>query len=428
MTIAYLVNQYPKVSHSFIRREILGLEACGIKVARFAIRCSESELVDKADKLELTKTRSVLAIGKLALLISLLRVFITKPICFLKALWLALKIGWGSDRGVLLHLAYLAEACVVLTWCLNDKISHIHSHFGTNSTTVAMLCHRLGGPPYSFTVHGPEEFDKAKGIALTEKIKRSAFVVAISSFGRSQLYRWCDLEDWSKIHVIHCGVDEIFFQENFISIPNEPQLVCVGRLSEQKGHLLLIEAAGKLSAEGWQFKLVLVGDGSLRSQIESRIVQLDLLNHIKITGWASNAEVKQEILSSRALVLPSFAEGLPVVIMEALALCRPVLSTYVAGIPELVEPGVCGWLIPPGSVEALTDAMRKILQLPVAELMQMGKTGVERVAQKHDAAIEAGKLAALFRFHQDMSPKLTNSNYPLPDVSYARISTTRSRL
>ncbi len=410
MTIAYLVNQYPKVSHSFIRREILGLEECGIKVARFAIRCSESELVDEADKLELTKTRSVLGIGKVRLLISLLRVFITKPIHFIKALWLALKIGWGSDRGWLLHLAYLAEACVVLIWCLDDKISHIHAHFGTNSTAVAMLCHQLGGPPYSFTVHGPEEFDKAKGIALTEKIKSSAFVVAISSFGRSQLYRWCSLEDWSKIHVIHCGVDEIFFKENITTVPDFPQLVCVGRLSEQKGHLLLIEAAGKLAAEGWQFKLVLVGDGPLRSQIESRITQLDLLNHIKITGWASNTEVKQEILSSRALVLPSFAEGLPVVIMEALALSRPVLSTYVAGIPELVEPGVCGWLIPPGSVEALTDAMRKILQLPVADLVQMGKTGVQRVAQQHDAAIEAGKLAALFRFHQDMCPKITNSN------------------
>lgn len=410
MTIAYLVNQYPKVSHSFIRREILGLEACGITVARFAIRCSESELVDEADKLELTKTRSVLGIGKVRLLISLLRVFITKPIHFIKALWLTLKIGWGSDRGWLLHLAYLAEACVVLIWCLDDKISHVHAHFGTNSTAVAMLCHQLGGPPYSFTVHGPEEFDKAKGIALTEKIKRSAFVVAISSFGKSQLYRWCSLEDWSKIHVIHCGVDDIFFQENITTVPDLPQLVCVGRLSEQKGHLLLIEAAGNLAAEGWEFKLVLVGDGPLRSQIESRITQLGLLNHIRITGWASNTEVKQEILSSRALVLPSFAEGLPVVIMEALALSRPVLSTYVAGIPELVEPGVCGWLIPPGSVEALTDAMRKILQLPVADLVQMGKAGVERVAQHHDAAIEAGKLAALFRFHQDMCPKITNSN------------------
>ncbi len=428
MTIAYLVNQYPKVSHSFIRREILGLEGCGIKVARFAIRCSESELVDEADKLELTKTRFVLGIGKVGLLISLLRVFITKPVLFFQALWLALKIGWGSDRGVLLHLAYLAEACVVLIWCLDDKISHIHAHFGTNSTAVAMLCHQLGGPPYSFTVHGPEEFDKAKGIALPEKIKRSAFVVAISSFGRSQLYRWCSLEDWSKIHVIHCGVDEIFFQENLTPVPDLPQLVCVGRLSEQKGHLLLIEAAGKLAAEGWQFKLVLVGDGPLRSQIESRIIQLGLLNHIKITGWASNAEVKQEILLSRALVLPSFAEGLPVVIMEALALGRPVLSTYVAGIPELVEPGVCGWLIPPGSVEALTDAMRKILQLPVADLVQMGKTGFERVAQQHDAAIEAGKLAALFRFHQDLHSNLAHNNYACQDLLSASIPTTMSRL
>ena len=421
MTIAYLVNQYPKVSHSFIRREIVELEACGLEIRRFAIRSCESELIDEADKLELTKTRSVLGVGKVGLLISLLRVFITKPIRFAIALWLTLKIGWGSDRGVLNHLAYLAEAAVVLGWCLDEEISQIHAHFGTNSTTVAMLCHLLGGPPYSFTVHGPEEFDKVKGIALTEKIERASFIVAISSFGKSQLYRWCDPEYWSKIHVIHCGVDEMFFQRDYIPIPDRSRLVCVGRLSEQKGHLLLIEAARKLAAEGLEFKLVLVGDGPLRSQIESRIIQLSLQNHIEITGWASNTEVQEQILSSRALVLPSFAEGLPVVIMESLALGRPVLSTYVAGIPELVEPGVCGWLIPPGSVEALTNSIRTVLQLPVAELEEMGKTGIERVVQHHDAAIEAGKLAKLFQFDRDLSPNLAKSNYPREDVSYKSI-------
>ncbi|MBE9125766.1 MULTISPECIES: glycosyltransferase [unclassified Coleofasciculus] len=397
MTIAYLVNQYPKVSHSFIRREISGLEACGIRVARFSIRSCESELVDEADKLELEKTRLVLGVGKVGLLFGLLRIFATKPVRFLIALGLTLKIGLGSERGLLNHLAYLAEACVLLGWFSELGVTHVHAHFGTNSTTVAMLCHVLGGVPYSFTVHGPEEFDKVKAIALEEKIKRAAFVVAISSFGKSQLYRWCEYQQWSKIHEIHCGVDKMFLHQSLTSVPDEPRLVCVGRLSEQKGHLLLIEAAGQLAAEGLPFKLVLVGDGSLRPQIEARIAQLGLQDNVEITGWASNAEVQQQILASRALVLPSFAEGLPVVIMEALALGRPVIGTYVAGIPELVEPEVCGWLVPPGSVEELIAVMRKVLQLPVETLERMGKAGVERVAQRHDAAREAGKLAVLFR-------------------------------
>ena len=427
MTIAYLVNQYPKVSHSFIRREIAGLEACGIDVARFAIRSCSSELVDEADKLELEKTRIVLDSGIGGLLFGLLRVAITKPVSFWKTLWFTLKIGLGSERGILNHLAYLAEACILLGWFSKLEITQVHAHFGTNSTTVAMLCHLLGGPPYSFTVHGPEEFDKVQLISLPEKIKRAAFVVAVSSFGKSQLYRWCEYEHWSKIHVIHCGVDEMFLTKPPTPVPNQPQLVCVGRLSEQKGHLLLIEAVRRLAEEGLQFKLILAGDGELRSQIETMITQFELQDRIEITGWVSNTEVQQQILASKALVLPSFAEGLPVVIMEALALGRPVISTYIAGIPELVEPGVCGWLVPSGSVEALTIAMRTVLQSPVAQLEQMGKTGVERVAQQHHVATEARKLAVLFGFNSEPSKAEVVNNASIGNAGYAGVETTRSR-
>lgn len=397
MTIAYLVNQYPKVSHSFIRREIAGVEACGIQVARFSIRSCGSELVDEVDKLELEKTRVVLGVGKIGLLLALLGVAITRPMRFLSALKLMFQVGWSSERGVLRHLAYLAEACVLLGWFSELGVVQVHAHFGTNSTTVAMLCHALGGPPYSFTVHGPEEFDKAQAIALEEKIKRAAFVIAISSFGKSQLYRWCEHEQWSKIHEVHCGVDELFLTQHHTPVPDVPRLVCVGRLCEQKGHLLLVTAAGQLLAEGLPFMLVLVGDGPLRTEIEAMITSLGLEDHIIITGWASNHDVQQQILASRAMVLPSFAEGLPVVVMEALALSRPVISTYVAGIPELVKPGMCGWLVPPGSVDALTNAMREALQYSVEKLEHMGQVGASSVAQRHDAAIEASKLAALFR-------------------------------
>lgn len=406
MTIAYLVNQYPKVSHSFIRREIAGVEVCGITVKRFSIRSCGSELVDEVDKLELEKTKTLLKeIGKVGLLFALIYTAITRPVRFLSALWLMIQVGWHSERGLLRHFAYLAEACVLLRWFEDLGIAHVHSHFGTNSTTVAMLCRTLGGPPYSFTVHGPEEFDKAVAIALTEKINRSAFVVAISSFGKSQLYRWCEHEQWSKIHIVHCGVDKLFLNQPHVPIPNQPRLVCVGRLSEQKGHLLLVEAANRLAAEGLSFKLVFVGDGPLRPQIETLITQYGLQDHIEITGWASNSEVQQQILASRVLVLPSFAEGLPVVIMESLALSRPVISTYVAGIPELVEPGTCGWLVPPGSVEALTTAMHTALQLPVEKLEQMGQVGAESVAKQHDAAVEASKLTALFASNIEKTQK-----------------------
>jgi len=397
MAIAYLINQYPKVSHSFIRREIAGLEACGVPIERFSVRSSEAELVDAEDKAELQKTRVILKIGIAGLLFHLVRVSLTRPIRWLKALNLAIKLGWKGDRGILYHCVYLAEACVLLNWCQKSNISHIHAHFGTNSTTIAMLCSLLGEYTYSFTVHGPEEFDKPKAIGLPEKISRAAFVVAVSSFGRSQLYRLCNYKEWSKIHVIHCGVDKSFFKQTSIRESTNAQLVCVARLSEQKGQLLLVHAVSQLVAKGFKFKLLLVGDGELRGEIETLIEQYNLKDYIDITGWASGNEVQQHIIDSKVLVLPSFAEGLPVVIMEAFALGRPVISTYIAGIPELVESGINGWLIPSGSIESLQLSLQDALQMPISQIERMGKAGMECVAKKHDAFIEAAKLATLFQ-------------------------------
>ncbi|MEY2855958.1 MAG: hypothetical protein RLZZ74_267 [Cyanobacteriota bacterium] len=396
MKIAYLINQYPAISHSFIRREIAALETLGIEVERFSIR-SAAELVDQADQLELNKTRFILKAGIGSLLSNLLLTAITRPLRFWNTLRLTFKIGWGQDRGLLIHLGYLAEACLLLRWAKDADISHIHAHFAFNPTAVAMLCHTLGGPTYSFTVHGPESIDRAIILALGEKVKGAKFVAAISSYCQSQLYRWCDRADWPKIQIIHCGLDQPFFAQTPTPIPQNSRFVCVARLGEQKGHFVLLAAARQLALEGWQFKLSLVGDGPLRPQIEAMIVQYGLQEYVELTGWLSNAAVRQQILAAQVMVLPSFAEGLPVVIMEALALGRPVISTYIAGIPELLENDVCGWLVPSGSVEALVSAMRRVLQLAPQELEQMSQVGRERVRERHNVTLEAQKLENLFR-------------------------------
>jgi colanic acid/amylovoran biosynthesis glycosyltransferase len=260
-----------------------------------------------------------------------------------------------------------------------------------------MLCHALGGPGYSFTVHGPEEFDKPVALHLREKIEHSRFVVAISSFGRSQLYRWVDRAHWPKIEVVHCGLERAFHEVASVPVPAERRLVCVGRLCEQKGQLLLIEAAHLLSERGQQFELVLAGDGEMRPAIEAAIVLYALGDKVRITGWISSDQVRAELLAARALVLPSFAEGLPVVIMEAMALRRPVLTSYVAGIPELVEDGRNGWLFPAGSVEELAAVMANCLSMDLDQLQAMGNAARERVLQRHDIDTEVAKLARHFR-------------------------------
>lgn len=394
--VAYLVNQYPKVSHSFIRREIRALERLGVEVLRFSVRGHADELVDPEDLEERGRTDYILRTGAFRILLAVLGVLLRSPFAFFRGLRLALGMSQKADRPLPLHLIYFAEACLLLTKLRGSGVSHLHAHFGTNSAEVAMLTRELGGPPFSFTVHGPEEFDKPAFIGLPRKIEKAAFVVAISSYGRSQLYRLISSEHWEKIHVVHCGLEPAFHDGVYSEPPEVARLVCVGRLCEQKGQLLLLDAASRLVAEGVAFELVLAGDGEMRAEIEQRIQARGLQSRVRITGWISSDQVRDEILAARALVLPSFAEGLPVVIMEAMALGRPVLSTFVAGIPELVREDREGWLVPAGDVEALVQAVRRCLEAPQQVLRQMASSARERVVQRHDIDREASKLRMLF--------------------------------
>ncbi|NJR69436.1 MAG: glycosyltransferase family 4 protein [Synechococcales cyanobacterium CRU_2_2] len=396
MRVGYLINQYPKVSHSFIRREIAGIEACGIPVSRYSVRSCAAELVDPQDHQEFVQTQILLEQDRIAFINAFFRTAVGHPRRWLRTLALAVRLGLDCDQGLLKHLAYFVESCLLLCWCQQDEIQHLHVHFGTNSATLALLCYSQGGPSYSLTIHGPEEFDRAANLALDRKVASAAFVIAVSSFGRSQLYRLCPYKDWGKIQVVHCGVDRQFLQEPQGSVPDSTRLVCVGRLCEQKGQALLIEAMGRLKRADIPAELVLVGDGPMRRELEEMIERQELCDRITISGWASSDAVRELILSSRALVLPSFAEGLPVVLMEALGLGRPVLSTYIAGIPELVEPGVNGWLVPAGSIEALTEGLRALLQTSPEQLQRMGLAGYAATSQKHDAYDEAKSLARLF--------------------------------
>ena len=396
MKIAYFVNQYPKVSHSFIRREILAVERQGFEVLRVALRGWDGPLPDEEDQREREKTRYVLRRGVFSLLPPLLVTLVCRPARLFAALRLALRAARDSDRPLPYHLIYVMEACRIASWLADAGAEHLHAHFGTNSTEVAMLVRALGGPPYSFTVHGPDEFMKPMG--LEEKIHRAAFVAAISDFGRSQLYMRSRYQDWPGIKVVHCGLEKAFYEGASASQSiAAPRLVCVGRLCEAKGQLLLLDAAARLAARGIPFELILAGDGPLRAEIEALIQRHGLARQVRITGWISSAEVRREMLAARAMVLPSFAEGLPVVIMEAMALRRPVLSTYVAGIPELVRPGETGWLFPAGSVESLAEAMQDCLARSSEELRAMGDAAHRRVLSRHSIDTEAAKLANLFR-------------------------------
>lgn len=396
MRIAYLTNQYPKVSHTFIRREILEMERQGVEVERFAFRGWDAEVVDPQDKTEQSKTRYTLHAGMLSLLKELARQATATPGPFWRAFKAALSLSRNSMRPWPYHLIYLAHACQIRHWLKETPVSHLHAHFGTNSAEVALLLRLLGGPEYSFTIHGMDEADNAPKLGFEHKVRGALFVATISAYTRSQLMRHVPPDLWDKLKVIHCGLEPSAFEGCSPADPaSAPVFLCIGRLSPEKGHLVLLPAFKEVLSHHPKAQLVLAGDGDMRAQIETEIKVLGLSQAVRITGWISSEQVIQELHACHALVQPSFIEGLPVVIMEAMAQARPVISTYIAGIPELVQDGVTGRLVPAGDSEALAEAMCDMLATPPDALADMGELGRERARARHSIESEVAKLRDL---------------------------------
>ncbi len=397
--VAYLTNVYPKPSHSFIRREIFALERQGFEVARVSVRGSGGTLPDPADRREQRRTHILLSGNHWELISAFLSRLFRQPRRLWRGIAVAASMLARGTAGPVRMCAYLLEACLLVKFLERSEIRHVHVHFGTNPAAVARLARELGDLTYSVTLHGPDEFDEPKALLLSEKVSGAAFVVAISSFCRGQLIRWTHARDWGKIKVVRCGIeqqsgtyiDELAMCANGMS----DRLVCVARLSAQKGLGLLLEAAAEV-ARTRPFLLRIIGDGELRPQLEEQIIRLRLQDHVTLLGWCSAAEVRREMLQARALVLPSLAEGLPIVLMEAMALGKPVVATCISGIPELVDDG-CGFLVPAGSTEAIVEALHAVLAADPDTLVAMGEVGRERVRRQHDVDRNTAALAALLR-------------------------------
>ncbi|WP_104493245.1 glycosyltransferase family 4 protein [Paracoccus denitrificans] len=397
MKIAYLLNTYPAPSGTFIRNEIEALEELGLDIDRMAVRRFAGPLVDPADMRESSVTSYLLDGNKAGLSLAALREVLTNPVGIVRALpvwWTLLRNAGG---GFVRHLAYFMEAAFLRQEAKRRGITHIHSHFSNNAPAVAMLAHRMGGPGFSFTAHGPDEFVDARHLSFPTKMAEADFVVAISGYCRNMLLDLAgDRRDEANVHVARCGLDLARFDVAPPIAASNQTLVCVGRLCPQKGQVHIPAAVAALRKTFPKIRVILVGDGDSRAEIEAEIAKHGVGQQVILHGWATNDEVRRMIAAGRALLLPSYAEGLPIVIMEAFALGRPVISTTIAGIPELVDPH-CGWLVPPGNHDELVAAMQAALAASPGVIERMGRKGRARVERLHDRRRLSRELRDLFQ-------------------------------
>jgi glycosyltransferase involved in cell wall biosynthesis len=389
------------VSLTFIQREIAALRTLGLNVITCSMRRTPaSQHPGPAEKEAAASTFHVLEAVRSPkeFFAAQARAF-KSPGRYLRAMWLAWKIRSPGLKSAAYQLIYFLEATILARHLEREGVTHMHSHFTTGSTTVAMLTSVLTDIPYSYTLHGPADFLEPYRWRLDEKTARARFVATISHYARSQLMFFSDPKHWDRIHIIHCGVSP----ERYDSAPKERddgkcRMVFVGRIAPVKGLRVLLEALARLKDELPELELVLVGDGPERRDIEA--VARPLANRVRFTGYLSQDEVAEELKEADIGILPSFAEGVPVFLMETLASGKPVIATQVAGVGELVKNGETGLLVSPGDVDGLVDAIRALARDPERRAA-MGQGGRAKVIADFDIDQEAARLARLFAGQAD---------------------------
>jgi glycosyltransferase involved in cell wall biosynthesis len=395
--IAYLTGEYPRATDTFIQREVAALRQQGFQVETCSIRrTSAAHMVGNEQRQEASRTFYVLEAATRPWISLRAHLNALKaPARYLRALRLALSTAPGGLRPMLYQLFYFAEAVVLADHLRRNRIQHLHNHIAKASCTVAMICQELSGIPYSFTLHGPDIFFEPIHWRLDEKIARASFVACISDFCRSQGMSFADRQHWDRMHIVHCGVDPNRYTGTKVARSGN-QILFVGRLAAVKGVPVLLEALETLRRNRPDLHLTLIGDGPERAELEAEAQNRGLSEAVTFAGYKSQSDVATTLNQSDLLVLPSFAEGVPVVLMEAMASGLPVVATQIAGIPELVEQGISGELVPPGDSAALANALERVLADPAAAT-KMGAAGRAKVSEDFDISKEASRLGLLLR-------------------------------
>jgi len=400
--IAYLLSRYPAVSHTFFLKEVLGLRERGLDVRVASINSPDRPRQDlpHVEAAEADRTYYVKSLGAAKVAVQLLAIAFRNPGVTMRGLGAALHLGGWDIKARAYALFYLAEALLIGQWMRRQALNHLHVHFGGPVATVGMITAQAWNVPWSVTLHGPDEFFDQDAFYLRQKIESADFVVCISDFCRSQVLRVAPNLSDSRLEVVRLGVDCAALQPA-AQLPAATsvaatRLVCTGRMVAAKGHRILLEALAPLIAEGIELTCTLIGDGPERRSLEALSARLGISGQVLFLGAQAHHATLAEVAQADVFVLASFAEGLPVALMEAMALGVPCVSTTIAAIPELIEDGENGLLVSPSNVQALSGALRSLAG-DKGLCRKLGQKARVTVEAHYNLARNLDLLAAIWR-------------------------------
>jgi colanic acid/amylovoran biosynthesis glycosyltransferase len=413
LSVGYFTGTYPRATDIWLQREVQGLRDAGVDVVTSAVRRpDDASLTSLAQQREAEATVAVLPASPVRVAATHLKLLATRPGRYIGAFRLARATSAPGWRAQLRQQAYFVEAGLLAAELTKRRLSHVHNHLSDSSCTVTMLAAELAGVTYSFTIHGPSIFFETALWRVDEKIRRAAFVNCISWFCRSQAATLVEPEHWPKLKVIHCGIDRSTYDPASAARHRSRhhngqhgviRLVFVGRLAHVKGLDVLLPALVQLRTALGDVRLTVVGDGPERSRLTTLASTLRLDDVVDFVGAQSPDAVRDLLADADVFVLPSFAEGVPVVLMEAMAAGIPVVTTQIAGVPELVEHDRTGLLVPPSHQSALVDAITRVVTEP-GLAARLSAAATESVFSDFDAALEARRHLASLR-----APKLAST-------------------
>lgn len=392
--IAYLTNQYPAVSHTFIYKEINELRKLDINVSTASINLCDrppARLPD-GERKAAESTFYVKSGGVLPVLRQSVRSLCRRPLASARGLWFTLRLGGSYKR-----LFYFAEALILGDWMWRSHLRHLHVHFGSAASSVAMIAARIFPITLSLTIHGPDEFYEVRKNYLKEKVEISRFVCCISNFTRSQLMKHSPTSEWHKLKLVPLGVDPAEFQPRpFRYDPSPFEIVCVGRLVPAKGQHILLRAFMRLVDQNRDVRLRFLGDGPDAASLKQMVAERGLNRQVIFEGAVNHERVRLALQDADVFALASFAEGVPVALMEAMAMEVPCVSTAIMGIPELLRHEIEGLLAPPSDDEQLFAALARLMDEPQLR-RQLGRAGRNRVIQSYHLQDNTAKLAGIFQ-------------------------------